>query len=807
MPDLRHAIRSFARQPVFTVVAVATLALGIGVNTAMFSVVYQALLRPLPFPHGDRLASIYNVYMKAGGEPSTVAIPDYLDRRAGATAIEDATLFTPREVALGRDGAPEQITALAVTPSFFTTLERGPALGRSFTDADVAGGVAASVVILTDGLWRSHFGADPAVVGRGIRINGTAHTVVGVLPADFEVPWRDAVALVPFAFTAAQRSDLERGNEFSLMIARLRPGATVAQLDAQLDAVNAAVITRVPDRAEYMRTSGFTGRGELWQAARGRSVRTPLAILQAAVIAVLLIACVNVGNLLLMRTAGRRRELAIRTAIGAGRSRIFRQLLVEGLLLAGAGGIPAIAVGRVGTRLFVRLAAEQLPVSVSSHLDWRMLAFTAVAAGLAGLFCGVLSGLSILRRPPAVLLKDDSARSTGGRRATATRRTLVAAEAAMALVLLVAAGLLVKSLQTLSGSDPGFRADGVLTAQMALPGTRYGAADARRAFWLRLYEKARALPGVRAAGLVSSVPLSGDINAGSYMVTGQPLRPGQQTPHAFQDFVLGDYFRAMHIPILAGRAFNDGDTSTAPRVAIVDERLARRQFGTSTVVGRQLNFGSPRNYTIVGVVGTVDGDDLARPSAEGRIYLNAAQVTPSKMSVVLEAATDPRALAPALRTSVASIDPEQPVARIRTMDEWIDHALQPRRTPAVVLSLFGGAALLLAAIGLYGVLAFAVAERGREFGVRQALGARRSAIFLLVLKDGLMTTIAGLLVGVGASFAVTGYLRSELFGVGPGDPAVMSYAVIGLLAVGGLACYVPARRATRVDPIEAMRID
>ena len=610
MRDIRYAIRAFRQQPIFTVVAVATLALGIGANTAIFSVVYQSLLRPLAFPHGDRLASIYNVYLKAGGEPSSVAIPDYLDRRAGVPAIEDATLYTPRQIALTAGGPPEQITALAVTPSFFTTLERGPAIGRAFTDADVAGGAAARVVILTDGLWRSHFAADPAIVGRAIRVGGERQTVVGVLPADFELPC--ARRRAPAALRVHAGADVRRRArlEFSFMIARLRPGATIAQLDAQMDAVNAAVMARVPQRAEYMRTSGFTGRAEMWQAARGRELRTPLRDAPG-----------RRGCRAPHRLRERRQpapDAHRRTSPRAGdsggnrrRPRAHCAPVTRGRRCCGrcrrdvrcrhrAGGYAAASFASPPSSC--RFPCRRTSTGTRSpSLEPRCcLPDSSVASSPA---------VSILQTPSAVLLKDDSARATGGRRAAATRRTLVAAEAAMALVLLVTAGLLLKSLQVLSHSDPGFTAEGVLTAQVALPESRYPDADRPRAFWLGFARRCGHSPGGSLGARVHrSAQRGSERRLFRHGRTVRRSAPGQQTPHAFQDFVLGDYFRAMHIPLVAGRVFTDGDSATAPRVAIVDERLAARQFGGRTArSGRQLNFGSPRNYTIVGVVGTVDG--------------------------------------------------------------------------------------------------------------------------------------------------------------------------------------------------------
>jgi predicted permease len=805
MQDFRYALRGFRKQPVFSVVAVLTLALGIGATTAVFSVLYQVLIKPLPYRDADRLVSVGNVYLKAGGEPSSVSIPDYLDRRGGAPAIADATLFTPRVSALDAGGVPEQIIALAVTPSFFTTLGRGAALGRSFGDADVAGGTAAKVAILTDATWRTRFGGDPSIVGRAIRVNGEPLTVVGVLPRDFEIPWRDTALLLPFAFRPDQVSDDERGNEFSWMIARLRPGATVAQLDAQMDAIVAGLMTRVPSRASYMEASGFTGRALPLQAMQTQSVRTQLYIVQAAVVLVLLIACANVGNLLLMRAAGRQRELAIRTAIGAGRRRIVRQMVVEGLLLASIGGALGIALSVAGVRGLVALSAEQLPMAVSTSPDPAVLLFAVFITGVTGVVFGVVPAAALLRGPANSLLKDDTTRGTAGRRGGAVRRTLVIVESAVAVVLVVGAGLLVKSFAHVTHMDAGFNPERVLTAQIALRPLRYPDADARRAFWQRLSTKVAQLPGVTAAGLVGSTPFSGEFNAGSFMVVGRPVGPGEQTPHANQDRVGGDYFAAMQIPLRGGRFFSESDAADAPRVAIVDDLLARQTFPRGDAIGHQLNFGSERNYTIVGIVGTVKAADLAAPAGEGRIYLSAVQVPPSRMGLVIKASASPESLVPAIREAVRSIDPEQPIAQVREMGEWIERSLQPRRTPTILLSLFGATALALAALGMYGVLAFGVSQRLREFGIRQALGARGASILALVLREGLATAGIGLAIGVVAALILTRGMRSLLVDVPPADPVILAGSALTLLAAAAAAAWLPARRATEADPMTILR--
>jgi predicted permease len=806
MQDLRFAVRTLRKQPVFTLVAVLTLALGIGANAAIFSLLYQVLLRPLPYQAAHRLVFVWNAYLKAGHGLSSVAIPDYLDRRADAPALEDATLLTNRDASLSISGRPEQVTALAVTPSFFSTLGRGPFLGRAFVEADATPG-ADRFTILTYPTWTSRFGADRDIIGRTIHLNAGEYVVVGVLPADFEVPWpawRETALLVPFSFTPAQRSDEERGSEFSMMIGRLREGATIEQLDAQMQAIVNRLLDRVPARAAYMRNSGFTGLATGFREELVRDVRLSLYLLQAGVIVVLLIACVNVANLLLMRATGRRRELAIRAALGATRWRIARQLLSEGAVLSVMGGACGLALGVVAQRTLVALTTDQMPVATDATVHSAMLLFTIVLALTTTLVFGALPAMSNARGT-ASALKDDSTRGTSGRRTGWLRSTLVIAEIALAVVLLVGAGLLVKSFARVLRVDPGFSTERVLTAQIALPTDRYPTDAARRAFWERLLDTTRATAGATSVGLMSNPPFSGRQSAGTYRIVGRAMASTERLPHAGQDFVAGDYFRAMRIPLRDGRFFNDTDTATSPRVAIVDQLFADRQFPHERAIGHQINFGRPRNYTIVGVVGTVNGSDLARPVPEERIYLNATQLPLSAMDVVIQASLEPAALVPQLRAIVREIDPEQPIASARTLDEWINRSLRPRRTPMTLLGLFGALALVLSGIGVYGVLAFSVAQRVREFGVRQALGATRRSILSLVFAQGLTTTGIGLALGFALSLVVTRYMRSMLFDVAPHDASVLIGVSTLLAAVAATACYIPARRATRVDPMVALR--
>jgi predicted permease len=806
MQDIRYALRSLRKQPIFALVAVATLTLGIGANTAIFSLLYQYLLRPLPYPEAERLVFIWNTYPLMGLPQASVSIPDYIDRKTQASAIEDATLFTMRGLSLAAEGEPVQVRGLAVTPSFFSTLRRQPFLGRAFAEGEAQPG-ADKFAILTYNIWNSRFAGDRAIVGRSIRLGGEAYQVVGVLPSDFELPSRDISVLVPFSFTPQQMSDQGRGNEFSQMIARLAPGATIEQANAQMKTIVDRVLERLPQRQAFARTSGFGGYAVPIRDQLVGDLRTPLYFLQIFVLLVLFIACANVANLLLMRATGRYRELAIRTTLGAGQRRLIRQMLTEGLVLAIFGGLGGLLLGLAGVRALVALGSQQVPGMTTVSLQPAVLAFTMALAIVTGLVFGLVPALVVFRGNTWSLLKDDSTRGSAGRSTGLTRSLLVVVETAFALVLLVAAGLLLKSFLRLQNVDPGFGTDNVLTAQISLPTARYPDAAARRAFWLRLSEAARGLPGVTSVGLTTNVPFNGNVSSGSYSIVGYTPGPSEAAPHGRQEVVGADYFAAMRIPLIEGRFFNDGDTADSPPVVVVDQFLANKYFAKRSALGQQIRRGGPDSppMTIVGVAGTINSIDLGQPVTKERVYRPATQQPPGAMALVLKTGLDPETLVSQVRAAVRAIDPEQPLADVRTMDQWVSRSLELRRAPAVLLALFGSVALVLSAIGIYGVLAFSVAQRGREFGIRQALGADRKAILALVLKQGLLTAGVGIVIGLVGSALASRFMQTMLFGVERHDPAIFAGVTLALFAVAAAACYIPARRATRVDPMVALR--
>jgi predicted permease len=605
-------------------------------------------------------------------------------------------------------------------------------------------------------------------------------------------------------------SDNARGNEFSQMIARIRPGASIEQLNGEMKVITDRVADRVPTRAAFMKTSQFGGFARSMRDQFVGDVRAQMYMLQIGVLLVLFIACANVANLILMRATGRNRELAIRTTLGAGQWRIVRQMLTEGIVISFLGAVGGIAVGLLGLQALIAMAGPQIPGTPEATLNPIVLAFTFGLAILTGLVFGIIPALAVTRGSAASFLRDDSRSGTASKGTGAMRAFLVVAETMLAVMLLIGAGLLLKSFARLQNVDPGFAADNVLTAQIALPAARYPDAPAYRAFWARLLEQSRAIAGVTAAASTTNVPFNGSVSTGSYSIVGRAQGPGEAAPHGRQEIVGGEYFKAMHIPLLQGRVFNDGDTPETAPVCIVDEYLAKRYFPQGNVLGQQIQRGGPTSpkFTIVGVVGTINSIDLGMPVTKERLYYpltQQAQARGGGMALVVKTGLDPQTIVPQVRAAVRAIDPEQPIADVRTMEQWVSRSLQTRRTNMTLLTIFGAVALVLSAIGIYGVLAFGVAQRVREFGIRQALGADRSSILSLVLKQGLRTAGLGMALGLAGSVALGQYLRTLLFGVTPTDLGVFGGVTVLLFGVAMVACYVPARRATRVDPMVALR--
>lgn len=808
--DVRYALRTLLARPGFSAAVVLTLALGIGANTLVFSLINSIFLKPLPYREDAALIDLSNRYVKSGPQRAGVSIPDYLDRREGVPALADIALYTNANLNLSGEGGTQRLQALRVTPSLFSTLGVGAMLGRTFSEDEARIGNE-KVLVLGYTLWRNGFNADPGIVGRDLRIDGENWRVIGVMPKGFMFPNRDVEAFVPFAFTDAQKEDRQRGQEFSDSVARLAPGADMAQVKAQCDAIIRRNAERIgatgADGAgfrSFIESSGFTVAVQPLRSMMAGDRSEPLLLLQCAVGLVLLLVCANIANLLLTRYSARRKDIAVRAALGAGRARIARQLLIETLLLALAGATLALLLAVAGTRLIAD--SGLVPNWLDVTLDLRTIVFGFGLSLLAAMLFGLFPIWSALGTPSQQALRDAGRFGGGGRSANRTRRVLVVVQLALALTLLAGSGLLLRSFSKVLGESPGFDSSGVLTAALNLPESRYGDKSARVRGWARILEQVRGLPGVQAVGLSDSLPFDGTAGGASYRIAGR--NESGVPPHGHVLGVEEGYFRAMNIPLLKGRSFSRADWGSDSHVMMIDEMFERKQFPAGDAIGSQLDFGSasePALYTIVGVVGTAKYTDLAAENREETFYFNFSDFPLNSAMLTMRSSLPPADLVGPLRSAIHSVDAELPVFDIRSMSERIDLSLAGRRVPMQLLGMFAFLALLLAGIGIYGVLAFAVAQRSGEFGVRMAIGADASRIRRQVIGDGANLIGSGLGLGLIGAIGLGLVLRSQLFGVGSIDLPSLSAVIVLLGTIAFVACWLPARRAAATDPIEALR--
>jgi putative ABC transport system permease protein len=810
MSDLKYALRSLLKSPGFTLVAVLTLALCIGANSAIFSVVHAILLKPYPWPDSDRLVYVYNTYPLMGLPNAGVSIPDYLDRRAGVSGFADAAMFHNRSYNLVSDGEPERIIGLRATPSLFATLQSSAALGRVFTEADAQPGND-HVIVLSHTLWKNRFGANPALIGQVIRLNTESYTVIGVMPETFYFPAPRTQAWVPFTFLPAEKTDDERGNEYSTMIARLKPGATAIAVQRDLDTIQKRNAERLADSREFFRDSGFGGRTNGFLEQNVSSIRGMLWLVQAGVAAALLIGCANVASLLLARAVARERELAIRAALGAGRARLMRLLLAESLLLFLTGGGLGLLVAEWGVSSLGALGLSTLPRAFGVQLDLSVFTFTLGCALLTGLGFGALPAWSASRGDAAAALKEAGARGSAGKRTTFLRAALVVGEIALAVMLLSTAGLLVRSFEKLQQENPGFNPGGVITARLDLPAAKYNQPEKRTAFVDATLARLQALPGVRAAGLTDVLPFMGNNSSGNYASPDITLPPGAPSPHAQVRSVDPGYFRTMGLTLLRGRLFSNADSNAAQKVVVVDQVLVDRYWPGQDPLGKRISRGgdekNPTIWVIVGVVAPIKFQSLEEDVKKETIYFPFAQSAGTNLTLVVKTAGDPTLLTNAVREAVRSADPEQPVFDIKTMQQRMDEVAQSRRAPMLLLSLFSGVALLLAVLGVYGVLAFSVAQRTTEFGVRLALGATAGDIATLVLRQGARLVLLGIGAGLAGYLALSQIVGRLLYGIASTDPITLAIAPVVLALASLAACWLPVRRATKVDPITALRAE
>ena len=812
--DLAYGARTLRRSPLYTSIAVLTLAIGIGASTAIFSVIHAVLLRALPYRDADRVVAIWNGY-RQGAEISRTAIApaefaDVLEQNRSFDAV--AALTRGAANLTGSCGGsaicePERVNAYTVSPNLFALLGATPALGRAFTDGDGAPG-AEAVVVLSHSLWQRRFGGDSAIIGRGMTVNGRLRTVIGVMPASVRFPdapidfLRDRGDLwVPYAWQNSRGE--ERGNQYLGMLARTRPGTTVEQMQTDLETISARFRSAFADRYTSTTFNWALDAMPLREQMTG-DVRRPLLVVMGAVVLLMLIACANVAHLSLARGAARRQEFAVRTALGAGRMRLVRQLLTESLLLGGAAGAIGVAIAVASTRALIRLDPGMIPQLDATRVNGIVLLF----ALLVTVFCALLVGVvPALRQSMASV--HDAMRAGRGSAAQPRRRVrsvLVVAEVAMALVILVGAGLLTRSFLALQRVDPGFAPGPTLTFSVTLPRARYDSAAKMVAFHDRLQSQLATLPGVEAVSAIDPLPLGGTSWSGSFHVEGQPSPRGVESPHGEYNVAMPGFIEALRFRLVKGRDFEASDGPGTPLVAIIDERLAEKYWPGQDPIGKRLSSNADTGpwASIVGVVRHVY---RSGPKNEGepQIYFPYRQRVQTPLSYVIRTTVDPLSIVRSVREQVRSLDPDLPIARVASMDALQASALARDRFNALIFLAFAGTALLLAAIGLYGVMAYLVAQRQAELGIRLALGGGPGDVARLVVGDGMRMALLGIAIGTLASLALGRALDGLLYGTKPTDP--VTYAVIAatLALVALLATAIPARRATRSDPVNALR--
>lgn len=807
LQDLRYAVRLLARAPSFTVVAVVTLALGIGASAAIFSVVNALLLEPLSYREPERLVMLWNDLRARGGpEDEWLSPAHFFDWRSRSTSFESSAIYRGAAPNLTGAGEPEQLFGWAVSGDFFRTLGVSPALGRDFTDEDDRPEAPATAII-SHGLWTRRFGADPAMIGRAILLNGAPVTVIGVLPQSYRNPFGQGAGLFPAGapeiFRPLQLNPVgaPRGNITLRMIARLRPGVPFEQAQAELATIGAALAAEYPEHDK-----GSTIRLTSLHDEIVGDVRTPVLALLGAVILVLLIACANIGNLQLARASVRGREIAVRTALGAGRTRIVRQLLTETLLLGAIGAMGGLLLSSWMLDALLALAPPGTPRFAEIRIGPEVLAFGIVLAIGTSVVFGLVPALQSVRGDIAARLKEGTKGTGATREGSAARSLFVVGELALALTLLVAAGLLMRTLVNVRGVDPGFAPERVVTAVVALPAVGYEQPPQVRTFYRLLLERLETARGIQDAGLVSVLPFSGSDTDTSFYIEGRPrpTDPGD-VPTAWYRIVSPGYFRAIGLRLDAGRFLEDRDREGAEDVAVINRALANRYWPGENPVGRRVLNGE-RAFTIVGIVSNVHHRSL-REEPLGEMYLSYQQFTSRRQTIVIKAEGDPAAAIPVVREHVAALDSNLPLSNVATLDALMAESLALSRMLTLLMGAFAAASVLLAAIGIYGLMAYTVTMRTQEFGVRVALGAEGSDVLWLVVGHAARLAIIGIAAGAVAALGAARLIRALLFGVTASDVPTFAATAALLAAIALLASYLPARRAVRLDPVAALRTE
>ncbi len=806
LQDSRYALRILLRSPGFTLVAVMALALGIGANSAIFSIVNAVILKPLPYEKPEQLVQLWMRFTGIGipNDQNWVSAPEFVDLQHNQSLSHIAAISSA-SFNINISGTPERIDSAVVSTSFFPMLGVQAEIGRVFLPEEGQAG-REHVVLLSDGLWRRRFGADPAAAGRKLVMNGQSYVIVGVLPRDFQLP-SDAEVWTPLVFVRDDLSPNNRGSHGLQVIARIKPGLTLEQARADMETLSYRIIEEHPEYP-YRQFNFRVLMIPLLEQQVG-DIKTALWVLMSAVGLVLLIACANVANLLLVRASSREREIAVRQALGVSRWRLIRQLLTESVILGMMAGVIGLFLGYWALRLLIALSATSFPRVAEAHMDIRVLAFTLLVSVATGILFGLAPAFSS-RHVTHDALKEGGRGGTAGTGSQRLRGVLVVAEMALSLTLLVGAGLLIRSFLRLQDVDTGFRTDGVLTMRIALPSQKYFKPEQTRVFYRDLMDRIRRLPGVDAAGGVTGLPLTGTGWSGTTTVDTQAVQPQDTTPEADQRPVLPGYFETMAIPLVRGRYFDQRDSEAAAPVAIIDESMAKTYWPNEDPIGKRIKQGGRQSRqpwrTIVGVVRHVRYRTLESPSrVEFYWPYDQTSFPLGGMSLAIHTASDPRSLAGVVQRQVLAIDPDQPVYRIRTMAELASESMARRRLSMFLLAIFAGIALALAAVGIYGIMSYSVAQRAHEVGIRMALGARSADVVRMVLGQSLWLTVAGILAGLAGSLALTNFLSSLLFNIKATDPVTFLLVALILALVALVASFVPAYRATTVDPVDALR--
>ncbi len=818
--DLRFAFRLFWKDRAFALTTILTLAICIGANAAIFTVVRSVLLRPLPYPESDRLVFLFDGFPGAGVERAGTSVPNYLDRLALTDVLESQALYQFGGFRVGEGAGAEGVSALRVTPSFFRVLRTDAVRGRLFTDEEGTTGHS-RVVLLTYAFAQRQPGGLDGIVGRELRMDNERYTVVGVLPEAFKFLNPDLRVFVPLAFTDAERGEDRRWSQNHEEMGRLAAGASPAQAQARIEALNATVLERAGPLKSALVNAGYHTRVVSFEADLVRSVRGALQMLWGGVICLLLIAGVNITNLSLARASGRLKELATRHALGAGRGRVIRQLVTETTILTVLGGLLGLGLGYWSLGALTALGLADIPRAHEIRMDATVVAFILGLAFALGVVVGLVPAMHVAGVNLSIILREDSRTGTAGRAARAVRGALVVAQVALAFVLLIGAGLLLASFRHLLGVDPGFTAEHVLTGRVAPLPARYPDEAALRSYTSRALERIRALPGVEAAGATSFLPFSWDGSSSVIIPEGYVPSPGESVVSPSQLYVTPGYLEALRVHLKEGRFFAESDTAGAPGVVIIDERLAQRFWPNASPVGRRMYLPDSADdvvkpgpkvtwLQVVGVVRTVKLKGLieGENARVGAYYLPYAQDPARGIGLAIRSmlnTSDGPSIKAAVERALADLDPEVQLFDTFAMAERVERSLDSRRAPMLLLVGFGGVALLLASLGIYGVLAYQVSQRTREIGIRMALGSDAGGILRLVLREAVALVFVGLACGMAGAVALRGVIASQLFGVGALDAQVIIAATVLLAAAALFSCFGPARRASRVDPIVALQ--